>query len=156
VLAGILAAVGGNRSPGQLGAIERLGDRLAVGEELLAATVAGVAVRRAWGELRFAREPGRAPIAAVEVAPHTSVDWDGRFRIANRQAVPVAVRMASGLSRRDAEKIVGCALSTPALAIRAAPLVSRADGTVLALGTLSIEATVEVKFFVTGRGKNAT
>jgi tRNA(Ile)-lysidine synthase len=156
LLAQILAIVGGSRSPRQLGAIERLHDRLAGSEEFLAATIAGTAIRRRGGELRFAREPGRAAVPETVVAAGLSTDWDGRFRIDNRGTLPVVVGMASGLSRRDAEAILGRSLPTPGLAIRAAPLVRRADGAVLALGALSLDAAVEVKFFAASRGKRAT
>ena len=58
----ILAIVGGNRSPRQLGAVERLHDRLSEHNGFVAATIAGTAIRRRGGELRFVREPGRQAI----------------------------------------------------------------------------------------------
>ena len=156
LLARILAIVGGNRSPRQLGAVERLHDRLSEHNGFVAATIAGTAIRRRGGELRFVREPGRQAIPETTLGAGLGADWDGRFRIHNRGAAPIAIGMASGLSRRDAETILGRSLPTPGLAIRAAPLVRGSDGAVLALGALSLDATVEVKFFAASRGKWAT
>lgn len=155
LLARILALVGGNRAPRQLGAVERLRDRL-VGEPSLAgATIAGVALSRRGAVIAFAREPGRQVAPAVTIPPGGQVEWDGRFRIANDGEAPIVVRPGD-LTRRQAETLLGRPVVSPARAIRAAPLVLDDAGQVLALGETSLDARISVGFFGFARGKSAT
>jgi tRNA(Ile)-lysidine synthase len=145
LVAALLAAVGGGQRPHALGAIERLHDRLVADHRFAGATVSGVTVRRRGEALWFAREPGRRPLPAAELGPGAALLWDGRFRIANAGDRPARVTMA-GLSRAEAERLVGMRLSAPAAALRGAPLVAAADGAVLAFGTHTLDQAIAVEF----------
>jgi tRNA(Ile)-lysidine synthase len=145
LLARLVAEVGGNRRPHGLGAIERLCAALPA-DGFAGQTVGGATIRRRGATLWLTREPGRGTPADTMVGPRQVLAWDRRFRIANRSAGPVLVRMAGAMTRAGAEAITGQRLSAPAAAIRAAPLVAGDDGRPLALGCYSFSRDVTVEF----------
>lgn len=145
LLARLLDAVGGGQRPRALGAIERLYGRIAGEEPFGGATLLGAVVRRRGGELWLCREAGRGAPVARSLGGHQTLLWDRRFLIANRSDRPIAVRMAGGLSRAAAERLVGQTLRAPAAAIRSAPLVSGPDGEVMAFGEFRFSDLIGVK-----------
>jgi tRNA(Ile)-lysidine synthase len=156
LLARLVALAGGNRAPRQLGAVERLRDRL-VGEPAFAgATIAGVALSRRGEAIAFAREPGRQAGLDVTIPEGGQVVWDGRFRIANGSGAPVRIRPAGDLTRRQAEALLGRPVASPARAIRAAPLVLDGAGRVLALGRISLDGRILIGFSAFPCDRNAT
>jgi tRNA(Ile)-lysidine synthase len=155
LLARILALVGGG-APRQLGAVERLRDRL-VGEPAFAgATAAGVAVSRRGDAIVFVREPGRQAGLARAIGAGEEIVWEGRFRIANGSGEAVLVRAAGHLTRRQAEALLGRPVGSPARAIRAAPLVLDGAGKVLALGRVRLDGRILIGFLGFPCDRNAT
>ena len=150
LLGKVLETVGGSQRPRALGAVEDLRDRLAAGATS-PTTALGVSILQRGETLWFSRERGRKPAPPDTVPPAATLLWDRRFTIANASPEAIDVRMA-GLSRMAAEKAVGRSLSSPAAAIRTAPLVTAADGRLLALGCYRFSDRITVAF----RGQSAT
>ena len=145
LLSRLLAVAGGRQRPRALGTVERLHAMLGGKAAFRGATALGCRLRLRGPSLLITRETGRALPAALQIQPENSLVWDRRFAIVNRsRRYAVGVRMAQGLSRRAAEGLLGRKLDVPADAIRAAPLVTGADGTVLALGGYGLTDDVSV------------
>jgi len=76
----LLAAFGGQDAPVRLAKLEALMVRMGVaGFE--AATLGGCIVLRHAGEIRVMREPGRAGLPQITLAPGAFAVWDRRFRV---------------------------------------------------------------------------
>jgi len=157
LLARLLDVAGGGQKPRALGAVERLHARI-LGENIFTGvTTLGTKVARRGETLWFAREPGRQPIGPATIAPAETLLWDGRFRIANRSPrLAIQVHMAEGFSRARVEQLVGGSVAAPAAAIRSAPLVTRADGAVLAFGCYRLDDDIEVELSRSHNAGNVT
>jgi len=141
----LLDRISGGQKPRALGQVERLWERIA-GQEAFETTLLGANVSRRGGKLWVTREPGRQKAAEAVIAPSASLLWDGRFRIGNGGTRPVLVGGAGTLTRPMAESLLGRRLSSPAAAIRSAPLVRSEDGALLALGAHRVADFVSVEF----------
>ncbi len=106
VLARLIAAFGGQDAPARLAKLESFITRLGA-PDFAAATLGGCIVSRHADEIRVLREPGRAELPRLELAPGAVAIWDHRFRVklAAAAGAPVLVRAlgASGFAklRRD-------------------------------------------------------
>ncbi len=149
VLGRILNIVGGRQKPRALGQVERLYDQLAVEGLPRAATLMGAIVRLKGETLTVSREPGRALPEDRNLVPGGEMIWDERFRIANLSDNPGFVAGAADfLPRHRLETVLGFKVTTPAEAIRTAPLVRDADGGLLALGGWSFDDRVKVELLI--------
>jgi len=89
----LIAAFGGQDEPVRLARLEGLLGRLSA-PGFGAATLGACIVARHDGAIRVAREPGRAELPQLELAPGEVAVWDRRFRVAAAGALdaPVLVR----------------------------------------------------------------
>ncbi|MDO9472160.1 MAG: tRNA lysidine(34) synthetase TilS [Caulobacter sp.] len=94
IAAACLCAAGTSRPP-RGARLERLVARLRSGEAFTA-TLAGARIACDGETAAFTRDPGRAGLPRVAVAPGEPIVWDGRFQI--DAAAPGAVRALGGLS----------------------------------------------------------
>lgn len=149
VLGRVLTIVGGRQKPRALGQVERLFEQI-VTQSLPRGTTLLGAVTRIKGEaLVVAREPGRALPEARPLPPQSALVWDERFRIANVSNQTGLVAAATDFfPRHRLEAVLGFKVTTPAEAIRTAPIVRDAEGAVLALGGWSFDSRVRVELLV--------
>lgn len=145
VLARMLGFAGGGQAPHALGVVEALAEDLLSCAGADKRTVLGAVVETD-GETvlmwREGRDPGPADIA-VEAAG--SAVWDGRFRIENLGLDwSFKVAAGTGVTREMAEAVLGVNIADPMAALRTAPVVWRADGQVIALGTHVLGPEVSV------------
>jgi tRNA(Ile)-lysidine synthase len=96
VAAACLCAAGTSRPP-RGDRLERLTTRLRSGETFTA-TLAGARIASDGETAVFTRDPGRAGLPELSVAPGKPTVWDGRFEI--ETTVPGTVRALGGLSRQ--------------------------------------------------------
>jgi tRNA(Ile)-lysidine synthase len=146
LLGRVLNIVGGRQKPRALGAVERL---RGAGELARTTTLSGCVVRLRQGAVVVAREPGRALPPDAALAPHGELVWDQRFRIVN--ASPEAgftAGVADYLPRHRLEEVLGVKVTSPAEAIRTAPIVRDAEGGVLSLGGWSFDPRISVQLLV--------
>lgn len=149
LLGRILNIVGGRQKPRALGQVERLYDQIAEGHLPRAATLLGAVLRLKGETLSVSREPGRALPDDVALPPGEGLVWDQRFLITNVSADSGLVAGATDfLPRHRLEDFLGFKVTTPAEAIRTAPLVRNADGDVLALGGWSFDDRVKVELLI--------
>ena len=146
----LLDFAGAGQKPRALGALERLHRRLIEAPSLRGLTTLGALVVRRGDVIWFTRESGRQADSPTTVQPFGKLLWDRRFRIVNRSAVPLGVRMAHDFSRRRAERLVGADITGPVASIRSAPLVSAPDGTVVALGCYRLDEHIIVELTASG------
>ena len=109
LLGRVLRAFGGTTPAADLAQIERLADDLASGAALRA-TLGGCQIRACARQIRVFREPGRAGLSSIALAPGQSLTWDGRFLIstaveptagsAHLEVRPLAPEVLRDLSRR--------------------------------------------------------
>jgi tRNA(Ile)-lysidine synthase len=93
LVARLLAAFGGQHEPARLAKLESLIARM--GEaDFEAATLGGCIVERHGEAIRVLREPGRARLPELALAPGAVAVWDRRFRVAAARELdaPVVVR----------------------------------------------------------------
>lgn len=149
VLARTLNIAGGRQKPRALGQIEKLYDQIAAGDLPRAATLLGAVVRIKGDALNVSREPGRALPEPRILGPHEQLVWDQRFLITN---VSDTAGMTAGatdfMPRHRLENFLGFKVTTPAEAIRTAPLVRDAEGEILALGGWSFDERVSVELLI--------
>jgi tRNA(Ile)-lysidine synthase len=149
LLGRVLNIVGGRQRPRALGQVERLYDQIAQGELPRAATLLGAVVRLKGDALTVSREPGRALPEDIILLPRQRLVWDQRFLITNASDDAGLVAGATDfMPRHRLEDFLGFKVTTPAEAIRTAPLVRDADGGVLALGGWSFDARVTVELLI--------
>jgi len=149
VLGRVLNIVGGRQRPRALGQVERLYDQIAAGALPRSATLLGAVARLRDGALVISREPGRALPADRRLPPHSELIWDQRFRIANvSDATGLVAGAADFMPRHRLEDVLGFKVTSPAEAIRTAPLVRDAEGGVLALGGWSFDERVRVELLI--------
>ena len=149
LLGRVLNIVGGRQKPRALGQVERLYDQIAAGDLPRAATLMGAVVRLRGDNLSVSREPGRALPDAISLLPRQGLIWDQRFRITNVSDDKDLVAGATDfMPRHRLETFLGFKVTTPAEAIRTAPMVRNADGDVLALGGWSFDERVKVELLI--------
>lgn len=149
LLGRVLNIVGGRQKPRALGQVERLYDQIAAGDLPRAATLMGAVVRLKGDNLSVSREPGRVLPDDIVLPPHQGLIWDQRFRITNVSDDRDLVAGATDfMPRHRLETFLGFKVTTPAEAIRTAPMVRNADGDVLALGGWSFDARVKVELLI--------
>ncbi len=148
LLGRILNIVGGRQKPRALGQIERLYDQIAEGSLHRAATLLGAIIRVKGETLTISREPGRALPSEQALPPHGMLIWDERFRIANLSDLSLTAGATDFMPRHRLEDVLGFKVTTPAEAIRTAPLVRDAEGGVLALGGWSFDERVRVELLI--------
>lgn len=93
LLGGLLGAYGGRGAPPRLSKVERLMDALARGD-FAAQTLGGCIVVRKKARIEIFREPGRAGLLVLALAPGETLLWDGRFWVsaAGSRAESISVR----------------------------------------------------------------
>ena len=149
VLGRVLNIVGGRQKPRALGQVERLYDQIAENGLPRAATLLGAVIRLKGETLTVSREPGRALPPEAPLPPGSALIWDERFRIANMSdAGDLIVGATDFMPRHRLENVLGFKVTTPAEAIRTAPLVRDAEGGVLALGGWSFDTRVRVELLI--------
>lgn len=149
VLGRVLNIVGGRQKPRALGQVERLYDQIAQADLPRAATLLGAVVRMKGAALTISREPGRALPEDIILAPRQRLVWDQRFLITNVSDDAGMVAGATDfMPRHRLEDFLGFKVTTPAEAIRTAPLVRDAAGGVLALGGWSFDDRVKVELLI--------
>jgi tRNA(Ile)-lysidine synthase len=149
LLARVLNIAGGRQKPRALGQMDRLYEQLVSGDLSRGMTCLGAVVRSKGGELVVSREPGRALPAEAALPPHHQVIWDERFLITNLSDENGLVAGAADfLPRHRLETVLGFKVTSPAEAIRTAPLVRDAEGELLALGGWSFDERVKVELLI--------
>ena len=149
LLGRVLNIVGGRQKPRALGQVERLYDQIAERDLPRAATLLGAVVRLKGETLSVSREPGRALPGDIMLSPGQKLVWDQRFLITNVSDDAGLVAGATDfMPRHRLEDFLGFKVTTPAEAIRTAPLVRDAEGSVLALGGWSFDARVTVELLI--------
>ncbi|KQT47083.1 hypothetical protein ASG47_10860 [Devosia sp. Leaf420] len=145
VLSRILTVVGGRQKPRALGQVERLFDQIATDTLPKGTTLLGTVIRVKDEKLVVAREPGRALPSDILLPPGETLVWDDRFAIFNRSSETGLTAAATDFfPRHRLEEVLGFKVTTPAEAIRTAPIVRDAEGAVLSLGGWSFDERVEV------------
>lgn len=149
VLGRVLNIVGGRQRPRALGQIERLYDQIASGELPRGATLLGAVLRLKGDGLSVSREPGRALPEDRLLPPHQGLVWDERFLITNVSDEAGFIAGATDfMPRHRLEDVLGFKVTTPAEAIRTAPVVRDAAGSVLSLGGWSFDDRVKVEILI--------
>jgi tRNA(Ile)-lysidine synthase len=144
LLSKVMEFCGGGQRPRALGVVEAVYAALSGLDGGAGRTALGCLVRLKAETIWLVREPGRTALPEVQLAPGAELLWDQRFQIRNRSARrSLSIAPARHMTREGAERLLGHAVEAPSEAIRAAPLVSADDGTVLALGGHSLDAEVE-------------
>jgi tRNA(Ile)-lysidine synthase len=147
VIARTLRIVGGRQKPNALAPVEALVERLRDAGDVGRTTLLGAIVRADDEAIVLAREPGRFPPLDSAVGPNCAVTWDKRFRIVNHSAADAfTAGVTEYLPRHRLRDVLGFKVEAPAEAIRMAPVVRDAGGTVLALGVYSFDNRVSVDF----------
>lgn len=149
LLGRVLNIVGGRQKPRALGQVERLYDQIAAGDLPRAATLLGAVVRLKGEALIVSREPGRALPDDIILLPQQGLVWDQRFLITNvSDDVGLIAGATDFMPRHRLEDFLGFKVTTPAEAIRTAPLVRDGQGGVLALGGWSFDDRVKVELLI--------
>lgn len=128
---GRMIEIASGRRCDALGSIEALVARLSK-ENSFAATLSGASLVTNDREVMTYREVGRMQLPLRHLAAGERCFWDERFEIS--ATVPVMIAPCATLTRAQYQEIVGGELPGPVAALRAAPLISASDGTVLAIG----------------------
>ncbi len=149
VLGRVLNIVGGRQRPRALGQVERLYDQITARDLPPAATLLGAVLRLKGDTLSISREPGRALLPDRPLVPGEAIIWDQRFRIASRpEAEHLTVSASEFMPRHRLEHVLGFKVTTPAEAIRTAPVVRDGAGDLLALGGWSFDDRVTVDLLI--------
>lgn len=149
VLSRILAVVGGRQKTRALGQVERLYEQITAGSLPRGTTLLGTVIRIKDDRISIAREPGRAlPEDQILPAGGTLI-WDERFAITNSSDdIDLVASATDFFPRHRLDEVLGFKVTTPAEAIRTAPVVRDASGAVLSLGGWSFDARVNVRVLV--------
>lgn len=134
-------AIGGDGEGGGLAQIEALWQGLATGAR--SGTLGGARIMRRADRLLVFREAGRIGGGVTALVPETPLVWDRRFVISGARP-GLVVAPAKSLTRKAYEALTGTDLRVPAAAVQAAPLVTDAAGSVLAIGTIVLGQGVAV------------
>lgn len=146
VLSRILAVVGGRQKPRALGQVERLFEQITTDTLPRGTTLLGTVIRVRDDRVTIAREPGRALPESRAVPASGRLVWDERFEIANLSGETGFVASATDFfPRHRLEEVLGFKVTTPAEAIRTAPVVRDGNGAVLSLGGWSFDGRVQVR-----------
>lgn len=146
LLARTLSVVGGRQKPHTLAPVERLYDQIVGGKLPRSVTLLGAVIRQRGDLISLSREPGRALPPPQPLPAGAALVWDRRFRITNRSARTDLVAGATDfMPRHRLEDVLGFKVTTPAEAIRTAPMVRDPDGSVLALGGWSFDEGIAVE-----------
>lgn len=149
VLSRVLAVVGGKQKPRALGQVERLFEQITTETLPRGTTLLGTVIRIKDSLVTIAREPGRALPEDQSLPPGGALVWDERFEITNVSGDPGFVASATDFfPRHRLEEVLGFKVTTPAEAIRTAPIVRDASGAVLSLGGWSFDERVKVTVLV--------
>lgn len=149
VLSRILAVVGGRQKPRALGQVERLFEQITTETLPRGTTLLGTVIRIKDGFVTIAREPGRALPEDQTLPPMGELVWDDRFKIINVSGETGLTASATDFfPRHRLEEVLGFKVTTPAEAIRTAPMVRDASGAVLSLGGWSFDDRVKVTVLV--------
>ncbi|MCS6762039.1 MAG: tRNA lysidine(34) synthetase TilS [Candidatus Devosia symbiotica] len=149
VLGWVLNIVGGRQKPRALGQVERLRKAICLDGLPKASTVLGCVVRVTGDAIAVAREPGRSMPADAVLTPHGELVWDERFRIINGSDEDgLTASVADYLPRHRLEAFLGFKVTAPAEAIRTAPIVRDAAGSVLSLGGWSFDDRISVQLLI--------
>lgn len=134
VLRSSLAIAVGREIDRQIGLYEALLAALGKGREFTARTLRGAIIDVTVAKICIFREAARIGEKPVRLGPSETVIWDRRFEITAGHSAAIQVVGAEKLTRVEAEKLVGTRLVLPMAAVRAAPLILSASGTVLRIG----------------------
>jgi tRNA(Ile)-lysidine synthase len=149
LLGRLLNIVGGRQRPRALGQVERLYDQMIAGTLPRGATLLGAVVRAKGDAITVSREPGRALPPEAPLPPGKPLVWDERFLITNiSEATGLVAGATDFMPRHRLEDVLGFKVTTPAEAIRTAPLVRDAEGGVLALGGWSFDERITVELLI--------
>jgi tRNA(Ile)-lysidine synthase len=149
VLSRVLAVVGGRQKVRALGQVERLFEQLTTNTLPRGTTLLGTIIRIKDGHVSVAREPGRALPEQQNLGPGQALVWDDRFQISNVSIETSLVAAATDFfPRHRLEEVLGFKVTTPAEAIRTAPIVRDETGAVLSLGGWSFDERVKVTLLV--------
>jgi len=149
VLGRVLKIVGGRQKPRALGVVERLTQAIFEGSLEKSVTLLGCVVRLQKDALVVAREPGRMLASNAALAPRSELVWDERFLIINgSDEAGLTAGVADYLPRHRLEEFLGFKVTAPAEAIRTAPIVRDAAGSVLSLGGWSFDDRIVVKLLI--------
>lgn len=149
LLGRLLNITGGRQKPRALGQVDRLYDQLAEGDLSRAVTTLGAVVRIKGDDLVISREPGRALPPDASLPPGQGLVWDERFLITNlSQETGLVAGAADFMPRHRLEHVLGFRVTSPAEAIRTAPLVRDAGGDMLSLGGWSFDERVKVELLI--------
>jgi tRNA(Ile)-lysidine synthase len=149
LLSRVLNIVGGRQKPRALGQVERLRQSICEGTLPKSTTVLGCVVRFKDGAIAIAREPGRTAPPDAILVPHGELVWDERFLIINgSDHADLTASVADYLPRHRLEDFLGFKVTTPAEAIRTAPIVRDRDGGVLSLGGWSFDDRIKVQLLI--------
>jgi len=146
VLSKALDVVGGRQKTRALGQVERLYEQITSGTLPKGATLLGTVVRVKDEIVSVAREPGRELPMAQLLPQGEMVLWDERFEITNLSADQLVAEATSFFPRHRLEEVLGAKVTTPAEAIRTAPIVRDKEGGVVALGRWSFDDRIKVAF----------
>ncbi|MHA6297077.1 tRNA lysidine(34) synthetase TilS [Devosia sp. CAU 1758] len=145
----VLNIVGGRQKPRALGQVERLYDKIVEDDLPCSTTLLGAVVRLKGTALTLSREPGRALPEDITLPPHQGLVWDQRFLITNISGDQDIVAGATDfMPRHRLEDFLGFKVTTPAEAIRTAPMVRNVAGDILALGGWSFDERVKVELLI--------
>jgi tRNA(Ile)-lysidine synthase len=129
--------------------VERLFEQLTTETLPRGATLLGAVIRVKGDKLIVAREPGRVLPDQQALLPQSELVWDERFRISNvSDAAGLVVSATDFFPRHRLEEVLGFRVTTPAEAIRTAPIVRDASGAVLSLGGWSFDDRITVQLLV--------
>jgi tRNA(Ile)-lysidine synthase len=149
VLSRILAIVGGHQKPRALGQVERLFEQITSNTLPRGTTLLGTVIRIKDGFVTIAREPGRSLPEDQTLPINGMLVWDERFEITNLSGEAGFVASATDFfPRHRLEEVLGFKVTTPAEAIRTAPVVRDETGAVLSLGGWSFDERVRVTVLV--------
>ncbi|SFV27107.1 tRNA(Ile)-lysidine synthase [Devosia crocina] len=149
VLSRILAVVGGRQKPRALGQVERLFEQIANHTLPKGTTLLGTVIRIKDDCVVIAREPGRALPEGMILPPQAALVWDDRFEITNVSELTNLTAAATDFfPRHRLEEVLGFKVTTPAEAIRTAPIVRDESGAVLALGGWSFDERIKITLLV--------
>lgn len=146
VLKRSLGIGGGGRKPFALGQVEHLAAELGRNRPVAARTLLGCVVEASAGAILVMREPSRLPQSIVRLRAGESVVWDERFLISNKLAVDLEIKPASTVRRAVLEHMLERSFNGRMKPVRGAPCVSAGGDQVLAIGTRSFDAAVNVEF----------
>lgn len=149
VLGRVIVVAGGRQKPRALSPVERLLEQVQADALPRSTTLLGAVIRVKGDALVVAREPGRALPDDQPLAARASLVWDERFRIVNSSdATDLVAGAADFFPRHRLEHVLGFKVTTPAEAIRTAPVVRDAAGGLLALGGWSFDERVSVEILI--------